>query len=41
MQEIHEPLTINNRLKEKYQRDFTLDGTLVGDIGEALVAEKF
>lgn len=41
MQEIEELLNITQRLKEKYQRDFTLDGKLVGDIGEVLVAEKY
>lgn len=44
MKEISEFLKICNNLKEKYshhKRSFTLDGKLVGDIGEVLAAEKY
>ncbi|HNQ67965.1 MAG TPA: hypothetical protein PKN32_06285 [Bacteroidales bacterium] len=44
MQEIKELLKITTKLKEKYcrfGRNFTLDGRLVGDIGEVLAAEKY
>lgn len=34
-------LNITKTLREKYKRRFTLDGKLVGDIGEVLAAEKF
>ena len=44
MKEINELLAINQRLREKYKKygkQFTLDGKLVGDIGEVLAAEKY
>lgn len=44
MQEIKELLQIIKNLKEKYSvynKKFSLDGKLVGDIGEVLCAEKF
>lgn len=44
MQEIQQLLTITRALKEKYKhhrKSFTLDGKLVGDIGEVLVAEQY
>jgi len=41
MKEIKQLLAITNSLKEKHHRNFTLDGKLVGDIGEVLVAEKY
>ncbi|MEQ8422679.1 MAG: hypothetical protein RIB64_21915 [Arenibacter algicola] len=43
MKEIQELLDITASLKERYKGklDFSLDGRLVGDIGEALVSEKF
>ena len=43
MKEIEQLLDITSRLKKKYEGtlDFPLDGRLVGDIGEALVSEKF
>lgn len=44
MQEIQQLLTITTLLKEKYKKhnkSFTLDGKLVGDIGEVLVAEQY
>ena len=44
MQEIKELLAITKRLKDKYihlNKQFSLDGKLVGDIGEVLVAEKY
>jgi hypothetical protein len=41
MIEIEQLLTITETLKKKYGRSFTLDGKLVGDIGEVLVAEKY
>jgi len=41
MKEIKELLKITNNLKVKYKRSFTLDGKLVGDIGEVLAAEKY
>ena len=44
MQEIKELLTITKKLKDKYihlNKQFSLDGKLVGDIGEVLVAEKY
>lgn len=44
MQEIQQLLTITRALKEKYKhhsKSFTLDGKLVGDIGEVLVAEHY
>lgn len=44
MQEIKQLLAITHSLKEKYKhhnKSFTLDGKLVGDIGEVLVAEHY
>ncbi len=43
MKEIQQLLDITASLKEKYDNklDFSLDGRLVGDIGEALVSEQF
>lgn len=41
MREIKQLLDITKSLKEKYNRGFTLDGKLVGDIGEVLVANKY
>jgi len=41
MEEIKQLLEITQRLKDKHQRSFTLDGRLVGDIGEVLAAEKY
>lgn len=41
MKEIKQLLAITKALKEKYGKNFTLDGKLVGDIGEVLVAEKY
>lgn len=44
MQEIKQLLDIIQILREKYpnsQRKFSLDGKLVGDIGEVLCAKKF
>lgn len=41
MQEIKQLLSITKLLKEKYKRSFSLDGRLVGDIGEVLAAEKY
>ena len=44
MKEISEILAITQKLREnpKHQgREFTLDGKLVGDIGEVLAAEKY
>ena len=44
MQEIQQLLAITRSLKEKYKhhnKSFTLDGKLVGDIGEVLVAEHY
>lgn len=41
MEEIKELLDITKRLKDKYHRDFTLDGKLEGDIGEVLVADMY
>tara|TARA_R110000744_G_scaffold255225_2_gene370748 strand:+ start:12617 stop:13069 length:453 start_codon:yes stop_codon:yes gene_type:complete len=43
MKEIQELLDITAALKERYKSklDFSLDGRLVGDIGEALVSEMF
>ncbi|MBL7789864.1 MAG: hypothetical protein JNL75_08575 [Chitinophagales bacterium] len=41
MKEIKQLLDITKSLKEKYNRGFTLDGKLVGDIGEVLVAKKY
>lgn len=41
MKEIEELLSITSNLKLRYGRRFTLDGKLVGDIGEALASEKY
>lgn len=44
MQEIKQLLEITKRLKEKFihlNKNFSLDGKLVGDIGEVLAAEKY
>lgn len=44
MEEIKQLLAITQKLKEKYKhhdKNFTLDGKLVGDIGEVLVAEHY
>ena len=44
MKEISERLKITQSLRDKYAhlgKQFTLDGKLVGDIGEVLVAEKY
>lgn len=41
MKEIEELLKITQQLKNRYQREFTLDGKLVGDIGEVLATEKY
>jgi hypothetical protein len=34
-------LNITTSLREKYKRNFTLDGKLIGDIGEALAREIY
>ncbi|MFD1553702.1 hypothetical protein DNU06_10085 [Putridiphycobacter roseus] len=41
MEEIKQLLEITRSLQEKYGRKFTLDGKLVGDIGEVLTAEAY
>lgn len=44
MEEIKELLAITKKLREKYvhlNKTFSLDGKLVGDIGEVLAAEKY
>ena len=41
MKEIKQLLKITSKLRNRYKRSFTLDGNLVGDIGEVLVAEKY
>lgn len=41
MIEIKELLNITNSLRIKYNRGFTLDGKLVGDIGEVLASEYY
>ncbi|MBK7959270.1 MAG: hypothetical protein IPK03_14965 [Bacteroidetes bacterium] len=44
MKEIKELLEITKKLKERYKhhgKNFTIDGRLVGDIGEVLAAEKY
>lgn len=41
MKEIKQLLKITRSLKAKYNKNFTLDGKLVGDIGEVLAAEKY
>jgi hypothetical protein len=41
MKEISQLLKITRKLSKKYNRGFTLDGKLVGDIGEVLSTEKY
>ena len=44
MKEIKELYAITQKLRDKYKeynKQFTLDGKLVGDIGEVLAAEKY
>lgn len=41
MQETQQLLSLTRQLKAKHGRSFTLDGRLVGDIGEVLAAEKY
>lgn len=44
MEEIKQLLAITQKLKDKYKhlnKQFSLDGKLVGDIGEVLAAEKY
>ena len=41
MLEIKQLLEITQKLRTQYQRSFSLDGRLVGDIGEILAAEKY
>jgi len=41
MKEIKQLLKITNSLRKKYGKNFTLDGKLVGDIGEVLAKEKY
>ena len=42
MKEIKELLKVTGKLREKYpDKKFSLDGKLVGDIGEILAAEKY
>jgi len=41
MQEIKQLLALTTKLRTQYGRNFSLDGRLVGDIGEVLVAEKY
>ena len=44
MEEIKKLLEITQKLKDKYihlNKNFSLDGKLVGDIGEVLAAEKY
>ncbi len=44
MREIKQLLAITDKLRSRYQdvgKQFTLDGKLVGDIGEVLAAEKY
>jgi hypothetical protein len=44
MEEIKQLLAITQKLREKYihlNKQFSLDGKLVGDIGEVLTAEKY
>lgn len=44
MEEIKQLLAITQKLKDKYihlNKNFSLDGKLVGDIGEVLAAEKY
>jgi hypothetical protein len=41
MKEIKQLLEITNSLRNQYKRGFPLDGRLVGDIGEVLVADIY
>ncbi|OYQ48620.1 DUF6998 domain-containing protein [Flavobacterium aurantiibacter] len=41
MQEIKQLLAITQKLRAQYDRSFSLDGRLVGDIGEVLAAAKY
>lgn len=41
MKEIKQLLEITRALKSQHNRSFTLDGKLVGDIGEVLAKEKY
>lgn len=41
MKEIKELIEITDRLRKKYKRNFTLDGNLVGDIGEVLAKQRY
>lgn len=41
MKEIKQLIEITSKLRGRYKRSFTLDGNLVGDIGEVLVAAKY
>jgi len=41
MKEIKQLLKITDKLRKEYGRNFTLDGKLVGDIGEVLAKEKY
>lgn len=41
MEEISQILAITELLRNQYGRNFTLDGKLVGDIGEVLAAENY
>jgi len=41
VKEIKQLLAITKSLKDKYDKSFTLDGKLVGDIGEVLCSEKY
>lgn len=41
MKEINQLLKITYSLRKQYGRSFTLDGKLVGDIGEILAKEKY
>lgn len=41
MQEIKQLLDITKKLREQYNRSFSLDGKLVGDIGEVLASKKY
>jgi hypothetical protein len=44
MEEIKQLLSITHKLRERYKllnKQFSLDGKLVGDIGEVLAAEKY
>lgn len=41
MKEINELLEIAQRLRERYDRGFSIDGNIVGDIGEVLAEEKY